>query len=233
MLILRLTPDHAARLHGVLQSLWSCDCEHPHYAHLRLEQRDWNQPPCFQLNFPMAETCNPAPIWTWFKTEVRTCETLERQVVHEPNTTSQSVRTDCIPNKNKGSASRSNLMESLQRLKQSEKKKKVAFAVIPGLQVASVQLTESTATQKTPEEPKVIDNLCKLLRSADQSGGTTCVGRVTKEESSFDFYALSRSVILQAFLPRTASFCSCCCKCLYETLCDTSFSGQGDKHANW
>ncbi|KAL8670045.1 MAG: hypothetical protein Q9168_005391 [Polycauliona sp. 1 TL-2023] len=116
----------------------------------------------------------------------------KRQVVHEPDSTSQPSRPGCIPNTSKGSASRNNLMESFQRLKQSEKKKRVAFAVVPGLQVASVQLTEFTAAQRAPEEPKFIDNLCKLLRSADHSGGTTCVGRMTKEESNFDFYALSR-----------------------------------------
>ncbi|KAL8996045.1 MAG: hypothetical protein Q9169_004357 [Polycauliona sp. 2 TL-2023] len=112
----------------------------------------------------------------------------EHQAVQTPDSSLQFAKTGCIPDKNEGSARRSNLMKSFQRLTQSEKKS-VAFAVIPGGQVASGQLTE---LKTSPEEPKVIDNLCNSLRSADQGDGTTCVGRVTKEENNYDFYALSR-----------------------------------------
>ncbi|KAL8754301.1 MAG: hypothetical protein Q9199_004445 [Rusavskia elegans] len=93
--------------------------------------------------------------------------------------------TDRLPNTNRGSV----LRRSIQRLRQSEKKG-VAWAVVPGIKVASVQLTNTQ--EPSLEEPRIIDNLCDSLRSASQCRDVSCVGRLTNEQSNYNVYTVSR-----------------------------------------
>ncbi|KAI4272933.1 MAG: hypothetical protein LQ337_004977 [Flavoplaca oasis] len=90
----------------------------------------------------------------------------------------------------KMTTSKSNLSASLQRLRHLEKKR-VAWTVVPGIQVASVQLTDSTNSPSS-DEPRIIDDLCHSLRSTNECEEKSCVGRLENEQSSYSIYAVSR-----------------------------------------
>ncbi|KAL9632428.1 MAG: hypothetical protein Q9204_003802 [Flavoplaca sp. TL-2023a] len=90
----------------------------------------------------------------------------------------------------KTAISKSDLSASLQRLRHS-KRKRVAWAVVPGIQVASVQLT-NIPNPPSSDEPRIIDDLCHSLRSTNECEENSCVGRLEDEESSYSIYAVSR-----------------------------------------
>ena len=196
--------DHAARLHAALMSRWSCACDYPHHAHLRLEQRDWSEPPCFRLTFPIVENNSPDSTWTWYRTEIKHHERkgLVTQIDNQSNPAqSSSLRHPEEQHRNLGgqnvatrpaktTISKSNLSASLQRLRHAEKKK-VAWAVVPGIQVASVQLTD-IPNPPSLDEPRIIDDLCHSLRSITKCEDESCVGRLEDEQSSYSVYAVSR-----------------------------------------
>lgn len=196
--------DSAARLHAALMSRWSCACDHPHYAYLQLEQRDWSEPPCFRLTFPMVENNSPDLTWTWYRTEVKHHERkgLVTQIDSQLNPVQASMLRhldeqhrnlngqNVATRPAKMTTSKSNLSASLQRLRHLEKKR-VAWTVVPGIQVASVQLTDSTNSPSS-DEPRIIDDLCHSLRSTNECEEKSCVGRLENEQSSYSIYAVSR-----------------------------------------
>ncbi|KAL8840618.1 MAG: hypothetical protein Q9176_003731 [Flavoplaca citrina] len=196
--------DHAARLHAALMSRWSCACDYPHYANLQLEERDWSEPPCFRLTFPMVENKSPDLTWTWYRTEIKNHERkgLVTQIDSQSNP-AQSSRLrhldeqhrnlngqDVATRPAKTTILKNNLSASLQRLRHSEKKR-VAWAVVPGIQVASVQSTD-IPNPPSSDEPRIINDLCHSLRSINECADESCVGRLEDEQSSYHVYAVSR-----------------------------------------
>ncbi|KAL8780645.1 MAG: hypothetical protein Q9213_006382 [Squamulea squamosa] len=175
--------NHAARLHSALQSRWSCDCSHPHYAHLQLEERDWNQTPCFRLTFPMIDTACPSPLWTWHTTEIKVFE----------RTQPAAQIADCLVTGSRSDVDQLSWHRHLDRQgldsPLTKTKKTAAWAVIPGVQAASVLVT---SIQNPPGEPNSINDMCSSLRSISLRLNKSCIGRLTHKESSYDVFTVSR-----------------------------------------
>ncbi|KAL8725717.1 MAG: hypothetical protein Q9181_006305 [Wetmoreana brouardii] len=122
--------DQAARLHNALQSCLSCSCSATHYAFLRLEQRDWTQPPCFRVTFPVS-TASHESLSIWHEAEIR--------VHREPK-----ARKDSLPEAPDRSLCQNSLCVPLQTLRIKEKKRVSWAAIVPGVQAASMRFTDPT-----------------------------------------------------------------------------------------
>ena len=210
--------NHAASLHKALRSGLLCDCSAFHHAHLRLEWRDCSQQPCFRMTFPISDAASVHTPLTWHEAEIKTCGCFVAKVDSQtltPSPTSKPTndRTDLAKSferprshRSAGSSqsqkhleSRSGIPMFLQQLKKSEKKR-VAWAVMPGIQATSSvshpndpgsDLQMQPLEQEETDKTKLIDNLCFILRNSN-GPPKTCLGRMVDDQYNYELIALSR-----------------------------------------
>ncbi|KAL8865635.1 MAG: hypothetical protein Q9174_006784, partial [Haloplaca sp. 1 TL-2023] len=210
--------NHAASLHKALRSGLLCDCSAFHHAHLRLEWRDCSQQPCFRMTFPINDAAAVRKPLTWHEAEIKTCgcfvaqadpqtptpsptnKAVQRRPASvEPFERPQSHRSEGSSQSEKHLEIRSGIPMILQQLKKGEKKR-VAWAVMPGMQATS-SVSHSTdpsskvqtqpSEQETVDKTKLIDNLCYILRNSNGQP-KTCLGRMVDEQCYYELIALSR-----------------------------------------
>lgn len=91
--------NHAASLHKSLQGGWSCNCNIPHCADLRLEKRDWREPLCFSISFSLATRLAQDPVlFLRQKTEIRPIESVD-DPLSQRNQNSSIVLNQVFPEK--------------------------------------------------------------------------------------------------------------------------------------
>lgn len=175
--------DHAARLHGVLRSRWSCNCSVTHRAELRLERRDWDQPPCFRVTFPLVGTTSHFSPVTRHETEIKTTQTMTQcEKSRDPTMAtvhiSKNVRTFCA---------------TPHQVKTT--KKSVAFAIAPAMPAANISISEMKMVQgqmdSKPEARDVID-LCAALRRPMKGSTNDSLGTLQNEHSLYEVFSISR-----------------------------------------
>ena len=170
--------DHAARLHSALRSGWSCGCSAVHCAELRLERREWDQPPCFQVTFPLHSTRST----TWHETEIRASCTAAAQTAY-----SETVNSTAYVSKEG-----THLSPPHARL--NAKKKKVAWgAIAPAMEAAKLSLIDTRAAQEQPslkQEAREIHDLCSVLRCDQRQSANGMLGRLTDDKSHYEVVSL-------------------------------------------
>ncbi|KAL8731165.1 MAG: hypothetical protein Q9166_003572 [cf. Caloplaca sp. 2 TL-2023] len=204
----KLIRDLAARLHNALRSRLLCGCSVAHCANLQLESRDWDQPPSFRVTFPLHSSSSGM---TWHETDIKI--SLKPDVVADtPKSTAISPVIDADPvivkdpfleTISSSSAIRGGLVSSFQRLKITEKKR-VAWAIVPGVQAANLPLAalldaqrkgkslEDKSNRLAVKEEKSIDDLCSSLRSTETEPARSCIGKFTDEQHHYEVLAVSR-----------------------------------------
>ncbi|KAL8934150.1 MAG: hypothetical protein Q9216_006047 [Gyalolechia sp. 2 TL-2023] len=173
--------DHAARLHDALQSRWSCNCSIPHHAELRLEQRDWDQPPCFRVTFPLHSTVSHISPSTWHETDIKATQKPTQKptcaaITHSHTTTGVATH----------------FSTRLRQLK--TEKKGVAFAIAPAMPAAEISMSKKEMIQEnmtTEPEARDINDLCAALRSTDERGTNDCLGTLKGEGSLYEVVSIS------------------------------------------
>ena len=191
--------NHAARLYNALQDGLSCDCSARHYAHLRLEQRAWQDLPSFRLTFPTAGTVSEGSRWTFHETDIKVLTKRGATAV----TSDQRKPAHSLSDHQ--TASPSGVFRKILPSSSSARRKRISFAIVPGIQLASMQFEESVSYTRTTtpspggssdqvsvEEPKVIGNLCDTLRCRLPGECTAkyCIGRFVDEHSHYDIIGL-------------------------------------------
>lgn len=201
--------DCADRLHGALRSCWSCNCSAPHNAELRLEKRDWEQPPCFRVTFPVSTTPSHMVPSTWHETEIKTLQrpTTTRPIVTDDGTahcgalvsakriSGSTVAAECVPESPHGRAPMITPSPSYSRLK-IKGKKSVAWAITePGVQAANLHLADLQAARRPPaviEEAEDIHDLCSVLRCERHQSSNLILGRFLHEQSRYELISISQ-----------------------------------------
>lgn len=201
--------DCADCLHSALRSCWSCSCSDPHCAELRLEQRDWEQPPCFRVTFPVAITSSQGTPSTWHETEIKaiqrptpTGSTVTEGKSAHCNTLTNAQRKPestptvaSIPKSPNATAFRSQISTSIVGLRHKDKKT-VAWAVADfGVQATNLHLADLKATQgqsAVEEEVDSIDDLCSILRCRGQTSSKAVLGRFMHGQSQYEMVSISQ-----------------------------------------
>ncbi|KAL8702926.1 MAG: hypothetical protein Q9201_003906 [Fulgogasparrea decipioides] len=171
--------DQAAHLHNALQSCLSCSCSATHHAYLRLEQRDWTQPPCFRVTFPVS-TASQESLSIWHEADIRVSgEVKARKDSHaEALDRSMFQNSLCVP---------------LQTLRTKEKKKVSWAAVVPGVQAASMRFTDPGNETSVNEARS--DSLCSVLCCSRDGPPRPCLGgpSLGHDRSHYEVSTLSKN----------------------------------------
>ncbi|KAL8827297.1 MAG: hypothetical protein Q9170_007069 [Blastenia crenularia] len=175
--------DHAACLHSLLYSAWSCNCSAAHRAELRLESRDCNLSPCFRVTFPLDSTVSSASPAAWHETDIKVSPTAIDRRTGSLDTT---VGT-CF------SESSNNLSTILKHPK--NKRKSVTFAAITaGIRVANISLPDAKGSEgksETKQDVRDIDNLCSILHSKEGQCADGTLGRFVDKENEYMVVSVS------------------------------------------
>lgn len=178
--------DCAIRLQKALRSLWSCNCSVVHQAELRLERRNFNEPPCFRVTFPVTSTATHTSLSTWHETEIKTSEPI--------STTAKSTWCSTSIKTNHTSEHMSSVAARFQNAKISEKKR-VAWAITPGVEAASMHFVERNVTsQQGVSQPKAkdIDDLCSFLRGANAEPRKSVLGQFECDDRQYEVASVTR-----------------------------------------
>ncbi|KAL8689787.1 MAG: hypothetical protein Q9218_004618 [Villophora microphyllina] len=201
--------DHAACLHSILKSALSCSCPLAHHANLQLERRSWTQPPCFRVAFSVASAELSS---TWHDTEIKVLgsaipttpvSSSDTQPCN-PHTTSRPASRDRSRTSTSDSLVQNNMLLSMERMKIKEKKRVSFAAMIPGLQMINMQLSNpgtadvktidrtGPANQQEENHIKVIGSLCLALQYNKSVPPRACLGRLGAEQPHYEVVALSQ-----------------------------------------
>lgn len=207
---LRAVRDHATWLHSTLQTALSCNCDVPHHTQLRLEERKDTQNPSFRVTFSMPDTASIDTSLIWHETDLKvlgntttSSPARDRATgiddVHARPASAAQDLSIAVHDSASGNMhqSHSHLRIPAPNLKKSGRKR-VSWALIPGIQAANIGVTSANSANETPsdeesrkdlsriDEVKPIDSLCAIFRSAVDRPLGSCLGRLESEKTHFE-----------------------------------------------
>ncbi|KAL9588232.1 MAG: hypothetical protein Q9203_002947 [Teloschistes exilis] len=170
------------------------------------QRRSRTQSPSFRITFP---TPSGEPWVTWHEAEIKVLE----RAVPAPQGRSNNIDTCATYSGGKpmsqdkpvaspmGPTVQKNISLSLERLKTKERKRVTFSAVLPGIQMSSMQISESgintSSTEMTQEtlpgsENNVILSVCSTFLSSEDMSSRTCLGRLETEQHHYEVITLGQ-----------------------------------------
>ncbi|KAL9611925.1 MAG: hypothetical protein Q9167_003448 [Letrouitia subvulpina] len=197
--------DHAASLHKSLQGGWSCNCNIPHCADLRLEKRSKKEPLCFSISFSLPTRVVQDPIsFLRQKTEIRPIESVD-DPISQQNQNLSIVLNQAFPENSSKTALTAmtsigvrlgavteipqRKSSSSTNVKLSGKRKSIASKI-------DAQSNTGQSCSTTVTVPERINNLCSALGAADRPHPDVAVGCLVHETQRYSLHAIAKPCAL-------------------------------------